>query len=183
MKMENTRYRFSRSPQTFSFKALMNTVSCSATMKCSSSLVSMGRILPHVGDFSLDTQRVEVYSSFMVLTKSSAFWKLSSVSLSSLEQKMKYEDKNKKTTIATHCFTTELFFYYLSFSIGFLSRWSSDAAWMSGYCSKNLSTIKKREFHRVLTSRTMLCCCRSETQMQILNYNLLKMMFDTNTTF
>ncbi len=97
MKMENTWYCFSRSPQTFSFKALINTVSCSATVKCSSSLVSMGRIWPHVGDLSLDTQRVEVYKSFMILTKSSAFWKLSSVSLSSLGQK-----ENMKIRIKTN---------------------------------------------------------------------------------
>ncbi len=85
---ENGKYQISF-PQTFSFKALMDTVSRSATVKCSSSLVSIGRIRPHVGDFSLDTQRVEVYSSFMGLTKSSAFWKSSSVNLSSPGQKKK----------------------------------------------------------------------------------------------
>ncbi len=55
--------------------------------------------------------------------------------------------------------------------------------WPGGwYCSENLSTIKKREFQHVLTSRIMLCCGRSETQMHILNYNPLKMLFETNTT-
>ena len=92
--MENTWYCFFRSPQTFSFIALVNAVSSSATFKCNSSLVRMGRILPHVGDLSLDTQRVEVYNSFMVLTNSSAFWKSSAVSLSSLGLKRRYEDKN-----------------------------------------------------------------------------------------
>ncbi len=49
-----------------------------------------------MGDFSLDTQRVEVYSSFMGLTKSSAFWKSSSVNLSSPGQK-----RNMKIRIKT----------------------------------------------------------------------------------
>lgn len=50
---------------------------------------------------------------------------------------------------------------------------------MAVYCSKNLSTIRKREFHLALTSRIMLCCGRSETHIFILNYNLLK-MFETS---
>lgn len=158
---ENTWNRFSRSPRTFSFKALVNRVSSSATVKCASSLVSVGRLWPHVGDFSLDTQRVEVYKNFMILTKPSAFWKSSSVSLSSLGEKKRCEDKNKISTyVLTHCFT---------------SRWSSD----DGCLLLQKSPPSGKGSSTLLWHPESCCVVEDLKHTFILNYNLLK-MFETS---
>ena len=140
----------------------IDTVSLSCTVKCSLSCRRMRRICPQVGLFWQETKNCGCIQSWTELSaslKSSSvswvipYWKENIFHV----QKSNYElFFNQKVTTyystylsnwiihheyqpimppwtTTHHYAQKL--SYLSLSIGFHSRWSKEAAWITGYCS------------------------------------------------